>query len=249
MPAGSSNKYQAWEVVDPEKWVPDGYAVVRVDSRGAGRSPGVIDIWSRREAMDLAQGVEWAGIQPWSNGKVGLNGISLTARLGATFPYPVSRHAEIDVHDVPWRRGLTCLAQSPKSGFCLVADAPRNAHYMFNHLEYDADTLKIEYLRDCARRAGTAVPQNYLPNGDMSKAPSLAWRRPAEKLFANWLTDSRGAPAHPTGSGPKPVRGMTVVKGTNPAMDVSIMVLLGFAAWTLLTLFGGIGVYRWSFAS
>ena len=38
--AGSTNKYQNWEVVDPEKWVPDGYVVVRVDSRGAGRSPG-----------------------------------------------------------------------------------------------------------------------------------------------------------------------------------------------------------------
>ena len=41
--AGSSNKYQNWETVDPEKWVPDGYACVRVDSRGAGRSPGYID--------------------------------------------------------------------------------------------------------------------------------------------------------------------------------------------------------------
>src|SRR5436309_2004370 len=49
---GSSNKYQCWELVDPEKWVPDGYACVRVDSRGAGRSPGVIDIWSAREARD-----------------------------------------------------------------------------------------------------------------------------------------------------------------------------------------------------
>ena len=38
--AGSSNKYQNWEVVDPEKWVPHGYACVRVDSRGCGRSPG-----------------------------------------------------------------------------------------------------------------------------------------------------------------------------------------------------------------
>lgn len=37
---GSTCKYQSWEVVDPEKWVPDGYACVRVDSRGAGRSPG-----------------------------------------------------------------------------------------------------------------------------------------------------------------------------------------------------------------
>ena len=41
--AGSSNKYQSWEVVDPEKWVPHDYVCVRVDSRGCGRSPGVID--------------------------------------------------------------------------------------------------------------------------------------------------------------------------------------------------------------
>ena len=38
--AGSSNLYQSWEVVDPEKWVPHDYACVRVDSRGAGCSPG-----------------------------------------------------------------------------------------------------------------------------------------------------------------------------------------------------------------
>ena len=41
--AGSSNRYQNWEVVDPEKWVPDGYVCVRVDSRGCGRSPGYLD--------------------------------------------------------------------------------------------------------------------------------------------------------------------------------------------------------------
>src|SRR5262249_51165630 len=45
---GSSNRYQNWELVDPEKWVPDGYACVRVDSRGAGRSPGHLDAWSPR---------------------------------------------------------------------------------------------------------------------------------------------------------------------------------------------------------
>jgi uncharacterized protein len=77
--SGSTNSYQCWELVDPEKWVPDGYTVIRVDSRGAGRSPGVIDIWSQREAQDLAQCVDWAGVQPWSNGKVGLNGISYYA--------------------------------------------------------------------------------------------------------------------------------------------------------------------------
>jgi hypothetical protein len=74
--AGSTNKYQNWEVVDPEKWVPHDYACVRVDSRGAGCSPGYIDHFSPREAKDFYDCIEWAGVQPWSNGKVGLNGIS-----------------------------------------------------------------------------------------------------------------------------------------------------------------------------
>jgi len=74
--AGSSNLYQSWEVVDPEKWVPHGYACVRVDSRGAGCSPGFIDHFSPRETKDFYDCIEWAGVQPWSNGKVGLNGIS-----------------------------------------------------------------------------------------------------------------------------------------------------------------------------
>jgi hypothetical protein len=76
---GTSNRYQNWEVVDPEKWVPDGYVCVRVDSRGTGRSPGVVDVWSRREALDLYQCIEWAAAQSWSNGRVGLAGISYYA--------------------------------------------------------------------------------------------------------------------------------------------------------------------------
>jgi predicted acyl esterase len=74
--ARSSNRYQNWELVDPEIWVPDGYVCVRVDSRGMGRSPGYLDPWSWREAQDFAICVDWSGVQAWSNGKVGLNGIS-----------------------------------------------------------------------------------------------------------------------------------------------------------------------------
>jgi len=73
---GSSNRYQNWEVVDPEKWVPDDYVCVRVDSRGTGCSPGFIDHFSPRETRDFHDCIEWAGVQPWSNGKVGLNGVS-----------------------------------------------------------------------------------------------------------------------------------------------------------------------------
>jgi uncharacterized protein len=76
---GTTSLYQSWELVDPEKWVPDGYAVLRVDSRGAGRSPGYLDVWSPRETRDLYACIEWAGTQGWSSGKVGLAGISYYA--------------------------------------------------------------------------------------------------------------------------------------------------------------------------
>ena len=74
--AGTTNVYQSWEVVDPEKWVPFGYVCVRVDSRGCGASPGFVDHFSPRETADFYACIEWAGVQPWSNGKVGLNGVS-----------------------------------------------------------------------------------------------------------------------------------------------------------------------------
>ena len=55
---GSSNKYQAWEVTDPERWVPHDYVVVRVDSRGAGWSEGVLDPMSPQETDDFCQSIE-----------------------------------------------------------------------------------------------------------------------------------------------------------------------------------------------
>jgi len=75
----SSDKYASWEVCDPEKWVPYGYVCVRVDSRGCGRSPGYVEHWSPRENKDMYDCIEWAGVQSWSNGKVGLSGISYYA--------------------------------------------------------------------------------------------------------------------------------------------------------------------------
>ena len=76
---GSSGKYLRWETVDPERFVPDGYVVVQVDSRGTGKSPGYLDPRASREMQDYYECIEWAGTQPWSNGKVGLCGISYYA--------------------------------------------------------------------------------------------------------------------------------------------------------------------------
>ncbi len=77
--AGSTRSFMTWETVDPETWVSWGYAVIRVDSRGTGRSPGGLDILAPREGKDYYNAIEWAGTQNWSNGKVGLCGISYYA--------------------------------------------------------------------------------------------------------------------------------------------------------------------------
>ncbi len=68
-----------WETVTPEWWVPKGYAAVRVDGRGSGKSPGQCEPWSLAEAVDFYDAIEWAAAQPWCNGKVGLSGISYYA--------------------------------------------------------------------------------------------------------------------------------------------------------------------------
>ena len=73
------NPLMNWETVNPEWWVPRGYACVRVDGRGSGKSPGQCEPWSLQEAIDFYDAIEWAAAQPWCNGKVGLNGISYYA--------------------------------------------------------------------------------------------------------------------------------------------------------------------------
>ena len=73
------NEHMHWETVDPEWWVPQGYAVVRCDTRGTGKSPGRARMLSRAEAEDFHDCVEWAGTQSFSNGKVAVMGVSYFA--------------------------------------------------------------------------------------------------------------------------------------------------------------------------
>jgi uncharacterized protein len=71
--------YTSWEAPDPSFWVPRGYAVVNLDLRGFGTSEGVGTLLSDEEAADYAEAIEWAGSQPWSSGRIGLNGVSYLA--------------------------------------------------------------------------------------------------------------------------------------------------------------------------
>jgi putative CocE/NonD family hydrolase len=73
------NEWMNWETINPQWWVPQGYAAVRIDGRGSGKSPGQCEPWSFAEAVDFYDAIEWAAAQPWCNGKVGLLGISYYA--------------------------------------------------------------------------------------------------------------------------------------------------------------------------
>jgi predicted acyl esterase len=75
----AANPYMNWETVNPLWWVPRGYAAVRVDTRGSGKSPGRTDPWSPSESADFYDAIEWAGRQPWSNARVGTSGVSYFA--------------------------------------------------------------------------------------------------------------------------------------------------------------------------
>ncbi|MGY3149280.1 putative acyl esterase [Bradyrhizobium sp. USDA 3397] len=69
----------SFESADPGYWVPHGYVVIMVDVRGQGASEGDTDLMSPTEQDDYQELIAWASSQPWSNGKVGLHGVSYLA--------------------------------------------------------------------------------------------------------------------------------------------------------------------------
>jgi hypothetical protein len=73
------SKYTGFEAPDPVYWTAHGYAVINVDPRGLWNSQGDATFYSAQEARDMYDLIEWAGTQPWSNGRVGMSGVSYLA--------------------------------------------------------------------------------------------------------------------------------------------------------------------------
>jgi homoserine O-succinyltransferase len=109
--------------------------------------------------------------------------------LGSEFLTPVSRHTEVRADDIPQHAGLDLLADSPEAGLCLVADTHLRLVCMFNHLEYDAGTLREEYLRDVKLGRAIKLPANYFPGDDPQSSPQARWAGAAQRLFGNWLEE------------------------------------------------------------
>ncbi len=105
------------------------------------------------------------------------------------FVIPVSRWTEMRQGEIDAATGLRTLLASEEVGPCLVEDAGHRALYIFNHFEYDSDTLKQEYDRDIANGTPINVPLNYYEGDDPSRPPLNRWRSHAHLLYGNWINE------------------------------------------------------------
>ncbi len=103
------------------------------------------------------------------------------------FMVPQSRHTTILREDVEREPALKILASSKETGVYAMSTKNGRQIFITGHSEYDADTLKNEYLRDLSQGKPIKIPVNYFPGDDPSKEPIVSWRGHAHLLFSNWL--------------------------------------------------------------
>jgi homoserine O-succinyltransferase/O-acetyltransferase len=103
------------------------------------------------------------------------------------FSIPVSRWTEVRREDIPADSGMTVLMESDEAGLCLLDDPVHRSLHMFNHVEYDSNSLSDEYFRDVKANQAIAPPRNYFPKDDPTRQPENRWRSHAHLLFGNWI--------------------------------------------------------------
>ena len=102
---------------------------------------------------------------------------------------PVSRWTEIRQDAISGENALVTLLGSDQVGPCLVQDDAHRALYIFNHFEYDTNSLKAEYDRDVAAAKPINLPMNYYPDNDPSRPPLNRWRSHGHLLYTNWISE------------------------------------------------------------
>ncbi|MEQ8335267.1 homoserine O-succinyltransferase [Nisaea sp.] len=201
--------YRPWEDVQDEKFdglVITGAPVERMEFEEVGYWPELCRIfdWTRtnvHSCLTVCWGAQAALYHFYGVPKHALPqkafGVYRHRNMAPASPYlrgfsddfsiPVSRWTEVRADDVPAESGITMLMESAEMGPCLLEDPAHRMLFMFNHIEYDSDSLSDEYFRDRQRGLGTALPHDYFPDDDPEKPPQNHWRSHAHLLFANWI--------------------------------------------------------------
>ena len=104
-----------------------------------------------------------------------------------SFMIPHSRHTTVKAEDIAAVPDLKILSTSDEAGVYAVMNKKGRSIFITGHSEYDADTLKGEYVRDLTQGKPIEIPKNYFPADNPKKAPIVSWRAHANLLFSNWL--------------------------------------------------------------
>ncbi len=103
------------------------------------------------------------------------------------FYVPHSRHTTVDRADIEAIPKLKILASSEQAGVFAVSTPNGRQIFITGHPEYDADTLRREYVRDVEAGKPIDIPFNYFPDDDPTREPPATWRSSANLLYSNWL--------------------------------------------------------------
>lgn len=103
------------------------------------------------------------------------------------FMVPHSRHTTVDRAELENISGLKILSSSEEAGVFALSTKNGRQIFITGHPEYDADTLKKEYLRDINAGKPIEIPKHYFPHDDPTRAPLATWRSAANLLYSNWL--------------------------------------------------------------
>lgn len=125
-----------FEGPDPVWWGARGYAVAVVDPRGAWQSEGDFHHNGIQEAEDCYDTIAWLAAQPWSNGKVGMTGVSYLAAVQyLVAPLKPPALAAINPWEgfSDWYREFAYHGGIPETGF--LPRASDNIRYSLNCTE------------------------------------------------------------------------------------------------------------------
>ncbi len=119
--------------------------------------------------------------------KVTYNNPILFRGFDDVFNVPHSRHTTVLREDIEKVPELKILAESDEAGVYAVMTENGKQIFITGHSEYDADTLKNEYLRDKAANKPIEIPKNYFPDDNPDLPPIVKWRAHANLIYSNWL--------------------------------------------------------------
>ncbi len=146
---GWISRHTAFEAPDPAFWCRHGYAVAYPDPRGSWYSDGDLRHGGMGEAQDCYDLIEWLGTRPWSNGKVGMTGVSyLTVIQWQVAPLRPPHLAAINPWEgfSDWYREFAYHGGIPETSFLPRGCA--NLQYSLHRVEDTAANARAHPLYD-----------------------------------------------------------------------------------------------------